>query len=182
MAIGYSLIMKDKKLTEGVLVKKIEELGYVNNSIEQLSKGIAVNLYDKVGFSAYLFDSGNYPYNTWETIFLEEDFIYERVLEFRLDKEYSDLEKRYLVILNIIFNLAEELKENAILISNGDTELAFFKEDSTIILNNESGIWNKKYFKDMLLNKNIQYLTHIIQILFLLQIKLNSDRILMWLN
>lgn len=157
MAIGYTLIMKDKKLTEAVLVKQIEELGYMSNNIEQLAKGIAIDLNDEVGFSAYLFDSRNYPYNAWETIFLEDDFIYERVLEFRLNKGYSNIEKRYLVILNIIFNLAEELKENAILISNGDTELCFFKEDSTIILNNESEIWNKKYFKDIISNKNTQY-------------------------
>ena len=158
MAIGYTLIMKDKKLTEAVLVKQIEELGYMSNNIEQLAKGIAIDLNDEVGFSAYLFDSRNYPYNAWETIFLEDDFIYERVLEFRLNKGYSNIEKRYLVILNIIFNLAEELKENAILISNGDTELCFFKEDSTIILNNESEIWNKKYFKDIISNKNTQYI------------------------
>lgn len=46
----------------------------------------------------------------------------------------------------------------AIFISNDDRELCLFKEDGEILLNNQSGIWNRSSFKDIILNKKISYL------------------------
>lgn len=158
MAIEYTLLLKDKKLSEEILIKKIESLGYLCNEIEQLSKGICVNLNEEIGFSVFLFDSGNYPYNSWETIFLQGDFLSERILEFRMVKEYSAFEKQYTVMLKILFDLVTELNEEAILVSNGDTELCFFRENNPILLNNESGIWNKNCFRDIIVNKDVCYM------------------------
>lgn len=155
MAIEYTLLLKGEKLSEEVLIKKIESLGYSCNRIEQLAKGICINLNEEVGFSVFLFDSGDYPYNSWETNFLENDFISERTLAIRMVKEYYELEKRYNIMLKILFDIATELNEDAILVSNGDTELCFFRENEAILLNNESGIWSKDCFKDIILNRDV---------------------------
>lgn len=157
MAIEYTLLLKDKKLSEETLVKKVESLGYLCNKIEQLSKGICVNLNEEIGFSVFLFDSGNYPNNSWETTFFEGDFISERILEFRMVKEYLDFEKRYNVMLKILFDLATELNEEAILVSNRDTELCYFRENKPILLNNESGIWSRNCFRDIIVNREVCY-------------------------
>lgn len=155
MAIEYTLLLKDKKLTEETLVKKIETVGYSCDKIEQLAKGICIDLNEEIGFSVFLFDSGSYPYNSWESIFLENDFISKRTLEFRMLKEYFEFEKRYNVMLKILFDLATELNEDAILVSNGDTELCFFRENKAILLNNESGIWGRDCFRDIIVNRDV---------------------------
>ena len=157
MAIEYTLLLKDKKISEENLVKRIESFGYVCNRREQLTKGVWFDLNEEIGFSVFLVDSANYPYNSWEIDFLKDDFIYEQFLKFRFSKEYLDFEKRYEVMLKIIFDLENELNVDAILVRNGDTELCFFRENKTILLNNESGVWNMDCFKDVIINRDVCY-------------------------
>ena len=64
-----------------------------------------------------------------------------------MDKEYLEFEKRYNVMLKILFDLTTKLNEEAILVSNGDTELCFFRENKSILLNNESGIWSRDFLR-----------------------------------
>lgn len=158
MAIGYTVLMEGKKLTDQILLRKFEELGYEYDSFEKLSKGISLSYINELGLIVSLIDSGDYPYNGWDTIFSKKEFIYERIIDFRLEKEYSDLEKRYSVLMKLVFELILELKEKAIFISNGDTELCYFGEESEIYLNNKNGIWDTAYFREIILEKNIKYL------------------------
>ena len=88
MAIEYTLLCKDRKLSIEILVKKIESLGLSCSKIEHQAKGICIDLSEEIGFYLFLFDVGNYPYNSWETTFLTEDFTFERTLQFRMDKGY----------------------------------------------------------------------------------------------
>ena len=157
MAIEYTLLLKDKTLSVEALIRKIESLGYLCNKIEHLNKGICVNLNEEIGFLVLLFDSPEYPYNFWETNFLSHDFIFQKVLEFRLDKECSEFQKRYNIMLKIIFDLIGEINKDAILVRNGDAELCFFRENSPILLNNESGIWNMECFRDIIADREICY-------------------------
>lgn len=113
--------------------------------------------FEELGFYVYLTDAGNYPYNSWITIFYEKEFVFERTLQFRFDKEYEDLEKRYSIMLSIVFELMLNIREEAIFISNDDRELCLFKENGGILLNNQDGIWNRSCFKDIILDKNISY-------------------------
>ena len=94
MAIEYTLLCKDKRLSKEVLVSKIESLGFQCSKIELLDKGICIHLNEQIGFWVFLLDAGNYPYNSWETIFSSEDFTFERILKFRMVKEYSYFEER----------------------------------------------------------------------------------------
>lgn len=64
-------------------------------------------------------------------------------------------------MLAVVFDLMLDLKEGALLISNGDTELCMFKENGKIYLKNESQICNRKFFKDIILGKNIEYVKEI---------------------
>lgn len=108
--------------------------------------------------SVFLCDAGNYPYNSWETTFFAGDFILERTLTFRMVKEYLKFEKRYNVMLKILFDLTAELNEEAILVSNGETEMCFFRENKPILLNNESGIWSRDCFKDIIFDRDVCYM------------------------
>ncbi len=157
MAIEYMLLCKDKKLSKEVLVKKIESMGLLCSKIEQLARGICINLNKEIGFSIFLFDAGNYPYNSWETTFFAGNFIFERTITFRMVKEYLDFKKRYNIMLKILFDLTAELKEEAILVNTGGTEVCFFRENKPILLNNESGIWSRNYFKDIIVNRDVLY-------------------------
>lgn len=51
MAVEYTLLLKDKKLSKEILVKKIESLGFSCSKIEKLTKGICINLNEEIGFS-----------------------------------------------------------------------------------------------------------------------------------
>lgn len=150
MAIEYSLLLKSQKLSKEILIGKIESLGYSCNKIETLTKGICINLNKEIGFSIFLVRTNNYPYNSWESNFTESKFTFEKILIFRFAKEYSEFEKRYDTMLKILFELAIEINEEAIFISNGDTELCFFRGNKDILLNNETGIWDSNCFRDIL--------------------------------
>jgi len=157
LAIEYTLLCKDRKLSIEILVKKIESLGLSCSKIEHQAKGICIDLSEEIGFYLFLFDVGNYPYNSWETIFLTEDFTFERTLQFRMDKGYFDIEKRYGVMLRILFDLTEELNEEAILVWCGGEEMCFFREDKPVLLNNESGIWSRACFQDVIADRAVCY-------------------------
>lgn len=153
MAIEYTLLLKDKKLSEEILIKKIESMGYRCSHIERLSGGIAISLYEQVGVKVYLYDS----YNVWDICFLEREFIAEKNLSFRWDMFYPDIDQQYKVMLKIIFELMDELNEEAVLLGSGSEEYCFFRENESILLNGESKIWGWKYFKDIIEGKDVAY-------------------------
>lgn len=158
MAVNYSVKIKSKKLNEEILIKAFEDVGFKSKNIEMLPKGICIDFFEELGFCVYLTDAGNYPYNSWITIFDKEEFVYERTLEFRFDKTYECLEKRYSIMLAVVFELMLNIGEKAIFISNDDKELCLFKGNGEILLNNQDEIWNHIYFKEIILDKNIDYL------------------------
>lgn len=158
MAIEYTLLMKDKKLSDDILLKKIQSMGYSCNCVEQLKRGgVAISLYEQTGFAVFLYDSDSYPFNGWDSYFLKREFIWKRSLSFRWDKTYSDVEQQYKIMLKIIFELMEELNEEAVLLGSGSEELCVFREDEAILLNNESGIWGWKHFKDIIADRDFVY-------------------------
>ena len=158
MAIEYTLLLKNKKLSKEILVKKIESLGFSCHEVELLEKGLCINLNEEIGFAVFLLDVGDYPYNSWETKFLTNDFILERTLGFRMDKEFVKFERQYNAMLKIMFELVSELNEEAILVGNGNIELCYFRENKPILLNNESGIWSRACFKDIIVNSDVCYM------------------------
>ena len=157
MAIEYTVWLKSQKVSDQVLTNKLKALGYLCDDFERMEKGVIINLNEKVGFTIFLFDAEGYPYNCRETVFLDTDFVAQKILKFRMIKNYFDSEKPYKVMLRIIFDILEEVHESAILVGSGDTELCFFREDNVVVLNNESGIWDRGYFKDTILNRMIWY-------------------------
>lgn len=157
MAIEYTLLCKDRKLSKEILVKKIESMGFSCSKTEQGVEGICIDLSEEIGFYVFLLDAGKYPYNAWETTFFAGVFTFERTLQFRMDKGYFDFEKRYGVMLRILFDLTAELNEEAILVWCGGEEMCFFREDKPALLNNESGIWSRDCFKDVIAEREVCY-------------------------
>lgn len=132
-------------------------MGFRCKAVEKIPRGVCLDFYKELGFLLYLTDGGGYPYNHWNSIFYEEDFVVESTLEFLFNKDYEDYEKRYLIILSVVFTLMLNIREEAILISNYDTELCLFKENGEILLNRQNAIWNWGCFKDFIENKNAGY-------------------------
>ncbi len=157
MAIEYVLLLKENGLSVEDLTKKVASLGYCCDRLEKLDKGIGISLQEEIGFSIFLVDSPRFPYNRWETIFLSNDFTFQKVLRFRFNKDYDDYRRRYIEMLETIFDLMDEIKQDAILVRD-EVELCYFRKDNQIILNNESGIWDKECFRDFIQNKNIRYI------------------------
>ncbi len=157
MSIEYSVLIKEKKITEAILIKKLQLMGYSCNMIEKLSKGINIDLNEAIGFSVYLIDVDNYPYNSFDTIFEKEEFIFQQILGFRYIKEYDDLQTRYNTMLTLIFDIIIELQGEAIFIDSNDTEVCLFKGESKICLMNKSGIWDRNFFRNIIKDKEVIY-------------------------
>lgn len=157
MASNYSVKMKSKKLNEKILIKAFRDLGFNSKNLEALPHGIGIDFFEELGFYVYLTDAGNYPYNSWITIFEEGEFVFERTLEVCFDKFCEYWEKRYSIMLTIVFDLMLNISEEAIFISNDDKEICLFKGNGEILLNNQDGIWDRICFKDIILNKNVSY-------------------------
>ena len=158
MAINYSVKMQSKKLNDKILIKAFEDVGFKSKNIEMLPKGICMDFCEELSFYVYLTDAGDHPYNSWITIFDKEGFVFERTLGFRFDKAYGCLEKRYSIMLTVVFGSMLDIREKAIFISNDDKELCLFKGNGEILLNNQDEIWDYTYFKEIILDKNVDYL------------------------
>ena len=160
MAIEYTLLLKDEKLTKEMLMGKIELMGYSCNHTEQRPEGIAIILYEQVGFEVFLSKSKhNDYYNVWDIGFLEREFIYEKFLSFRWDKFYPDVDQQYKVMLRLIFALMDELNEEALLVGSVSQEYCFFRKDAPLLLNSEyeTSIWKWRHFKDVITDREVAY-------------------------
>ncbi len=154
MALEYTLWLNNP-ISNKMLINKIKSLGMECYNIEYLTSGLVIDLSEELGFWIYLIDIDD---NTWETDLFEIDFVFKQSLSFRMDKEYKSVEKRYNIILKIIFEIMEEMKNSAILVNSGSEELCFFYDGGKIILNNESGIWDQKCFRDIIVGRKVSYL------------------------
>ena len=85
--------------------------------------------------------------------FLEKGICINLNNEIGLTKDYFKFKECYSVMLRILFDLVIDLNEEAIFINNGDTELCIFRENRTILVNNENGIWESCCFKDIIEEK-----------------------------
>lgn len=160
MAIEYTLLLKDGKLTKEMLMGKIESMGYCCDHTEQLPKGIVINLHDQIGFEVFLSESNhNDSYRVWDIGFLEREFIYEKSLSFRWDKFYLDVDQQYKVMLKLIFELMDELNGEALLLGSVSQEYCFFRENAPLLLNAEyeSSIWKWRHFKDIITGREVAY-------------------------
>lgn len=148
MAIEYSLKI-EKKLSEPLLVRELESMGYKNIDVVELPKGIEISQFEKeLGLTVYLTESSEYPYNAYDTQFLRNEFVYESTLSFRfINNSYNN--KSYEFVLSLVFNLMKNNNSNALFLSNGDNELCFFTK-SYIYLENSSHVWDKGYFAEIL--------------------------------
>ncbi len=77
LAIEYTLLCKDRKLSIEILVKKIESLGLSCSKIEHQAKGICIDLSEEIGFYLFLFDVGNIR------IMLGKQYFLQRILHLK---------------------------------------------------------------------------------------------------
>lgn len=160
MAIEYTLLLKDGKLTKEMLMGKIEAMGYSCDHTEQLPKGIVIFLYEQVGFEVFLSEFNHHDsYRVWDIGFLEREFIYEKFLSFRWNMSYLDIDQQYKVMLKLIFELMDELNGEALLLGSGSEEYCFFRENKPILLNSEYelSIWKWRHFNDIITGREVTY-------------------------
>ncbi|SMF90175.1 hypothetical protein SAMN05661091_4921 [Paenibacillus uliginis N3/975] len=148
MAIEYSLKLEEK-LSESGLLEQLKSMGYTDNDVIELPKGIKMSQFrSTLGLNLYLTESGEYPYNAYETQFLRNEFVYESTLSFRFVNNLYNNET-YEFVLSLVFNLMKNNNSNALFLSNGDNELCFFTKDC-IYSENSSHVWDKGCFAEIL--------------------------------
>ncbi|PYE41859.1 hypothetical protein HUB98_07210 [Paenibacillus barcinonensis] len=83
MAIEYSL-KTEQKISGSYLLQELKSMGYKNIDAIGFTKGIRINQFEEsLGLSVYLTESGEYPYNAYDTQFLSNEFLYESTLSIR---------------------------------------------------------------------------------------------------
>ena len=149
MSIGYTLFMKDRRLTKEILLSKLSEMGWFHTSIDVLPKGgIRLSFEKQVGAYIYLFHTER-ENKVYEMQFLNEMMLYSNVLDFELVKDYPNecYEDRHKNIFKIIFELMYGLREQALLVHYSSFEMCFFSEEQMVIINKECALWNEGFLK-----------------------------------
>ncbi|MDL1162938.1 hypothetical protein PAEVO_52780 [Paenibacillus sp. GM2FR] len=148
MAIEYSLRI-GKMMPESLLIQELESMGYKNIDVVELSRGIEIRSFEEtLGLTLYLTESGAYPYNAYDTQFLQNEFVYESALSFRfINNLHSN--KSFEFMLALVFNLMKNHSADALFLSNGDNELCFFSKGS-VYLENSSHVWDTGCFAEIL--------------------------------
>jgi len=150
--------MASDMLTKEMLEKEFSALGYICKNFIKLDKGIILNEFQEaLGFTVHLTESGDYPYDSWDTIFLDHEFLFKKSLSFRFDKSFDNVEISYKVMLTVIFNLQRKLKTNALFLGCNSNELCFFTKRSFSYLNNENVIWCNSYFRDIISDTEYEF-------------------------
>ena len=135
-------------MTQEVFLKELDDLGYSCNDIISLEKGIQIaDSYDSHGFFIFLMNASDYPYNIYESIFLEREFVYKKRITFRINTDFEDFDACDKSMLNIVFTVMHKISKFAIFIEDTGPEYAYLV-DNDIYLNNETGIWDWRSFKD----------------------------------
>lgn len=154
MAITYSLIFEGKALTIQMIFDALRDSGYPCNKSNKHDSCIEIDCFiKKLGYTLYLTESGKPPYDAYDFKFLSKEFKYGKQLDFRFLNNFDDYDIRFQTMLSIVFSLISKIRENVLLVINGDTLLGFFSKDSKIYINNKYGTWDNKYFSEMIQNK-----------------------------
>jgi hypothetical protein len=149
MAIEYSLLMEESSLSNEGLIKKIKELGYSCDVMEQLNNGVCINLSEQIGFSVYLIEAQEDSYNSWQSIYLKCNFVFRKIIIIRFDKGYHETNKRYESMIKMLLYVVKNLEKDAVLVKNGDTEECIFR-GGKIIVNEKSVFCNlcNRYYSE----------------------------------
>ncbi|PZT52302.1 hypothetical protein DN757_28095 [Paenibacillus silvae] len=148
LAIEYSL-KTEQRISESCLLQELESMGYKNIDAIGFPKGIRISQFEEsLGLSVYLTESGEYPYNAYDTQFLSNEFLYESTLSIRfINNVYNNESIKF--VLSLVFNLMKNNDSNALFLSNGDNELSFFTK-GYVILDNSSHVWDSGCYTEIL--------------------------------
>lgn len=155
MAIEYSL-KTEQKISEPCLIQELESMGYKNIDAADIPKGIRISQFEEsLGLTLYLTESGEYPYNAYDTPFLSSEFVYQSTLSIRfINNLYNNKSIKFM--LSLVFNLMKNNNSNALFLSNGDNELSFFTKGH-VYLDNSSNVWDNDYFAEVLKGNKYSY-------------------------
>ena len=148
MSIGYTLFMESSEMTQEIFLKELEALGYGCKNVINLESGIEIDdFFISFGFIIYLLNASDHSYNIWDSVFLERKFKFQKIIAFDLNNEFEDFDICYKNMLNIVFTVMHKISKFAIFIEDTGPEYAYLV-DNDIYLNNETGIWDWRSFKD----------------------------------
>jgi hypothetical protein len=155
VAIEYSL-KTEQKISESCLLQELVSMGYTDIDAIDFPKGIRISQFEKsLGLTVYLTESGEYPYNAYDTQFLRSEFVYESTLSIRfINNLYNDESIKF--VLSLVFNLMKNNNLNALFLSNGDNELSFFTKGH-VYLDNSSHVWDNGCFTEILKGHRYSY-------------------------
>ncbi|TYQ18271.1 UNVERIFIED_CONTAM: hypothetical protein Cloal_0693 [Acetivibrio alkalicellulosi] len=135
MSIHFSLKIKDIIINEKMLVAEINNLGVsldLNcNSEENIID--FTSTYDIYGFDITFVKNEEPPFNEYETVFLQNEFVYNQSIIFGINKE-GDFRNIYSKMLELIFNLISKGNTTAILTSTVHNDVCYFENGKKIYI------------------------------------------------
>lgn len=134
MAIEHSLLIKGNMVSMDKIIQYCQNKG-VHYKVQSESE-IYLDRWEMNVWS--LKSSGRY--NSWCSCLAGEDFHYDATVSFRLGKnpDYSEEQKRF--VLDFVFDIMKETRQEVLFLYCGDRELCFFKSDGSVQIDDEYGI------------------------------------------
>lgn len=135
MSIHFSLNIKDNSINEKMLITEINNIGvpldFKYNTKEDI---IDFNsTYDIYGFDITFVKQKGPPFNKEETVFLENNFVYNQSILFGINKE-GDFRNIYSKMLELIFNLMTKVNTDALLTSTVHNDVCYFENGKNVYI------------------------------------------------
>ncbi|THF73938.1 hypothetical protein [Cohnella fermenti] len=132
-------LLKKKNLTSDYL-RKHHNAYFIDEFC--LSIGLNIIVYENV-------NPPGHPAYSYETMFLEHDFVYQETVSFELDKFNDDHQLGYRAMLEIVFAILESLKNEGVFYHTSGGEILYFKE-GRYILNQSYLEFLEEYYGELL--------------------------------
>jgi len=149
----YSLKTNGKKTDESWLSDLFKQKNLKANYLRKHHSSFFIDEFSlSIGLGISIHENSyppNHPAYSYETIFLEHDFVYQETVSFDLDKFNEHHELGYRTMYEIVFSILESLKTEGIFYHTSGEEI-FFYQDGNYIFNEKYLIWFKNQYEDLL--------------------------------
>lgn len=154
----YSLKVNGKKTDEISLINLLNKKDLNADYSRKHNNSFSIDEYSlDIGLRIIIYENGyppGHPAFSYETMFLEHDFVYQETVSFELDKFYEPHEISYRAMYDITFSILETLKSEGIFYHTSGEEIFFYK-NGEYFFNERYLEFLKNQYNDLL--KNINY-------------------------
>lgn len=132
----YSLKVNGKKTDEIWLSDLLKKKNLIANYLRKYHNSFFIDEYSlSIGLGISIHENSyppGHPAYSYETMFLEHDFVYQETVSFELDKFNEHHELGYRTMYEIVFSILESLKTEGIFYHTSGEEIFFYKDGKYI--------------------------------------------------